>query len=115
MRKLDSKRVASAKAGRVRGTPKLVTVAQRVEIGLSVLERGERDQVRSAFKSWNGLRRLSKSSEPIGQDGTLRIADVSPHLYLVFRVTPDEAEVVDLMNKRAIQLMRQKDTPRSSK
>jgi hypothetical protein len=96
-------------AARTTQPVKLVTVADRVEIGLSVLTSDERAEVKRAIRSWSRLRALSKTSDIIGTSGTLRIADISPNLCIVFRVTPREAEVVDLVNKRAFQNIQPSD------
>jgi hypothetical protein len=118
MRKHDSKLVSAVRAARPAGrstrVAKPVTVANHVEFGLSMLDPKERDQVQKAYSSWSRLQKLLKNSKPIGPNGIYRLADVSPHLYLVFRVNPNEAEVVDLMNKRTLELMRETGTPRPS-
>jgi hypothetical protein len=43
---------------------------------------------------------LERTADVIGPDGDRRIADVSTNMRIVFRITPQGAEVLDLINKR---------------
>jgi hypothetical protein len=118
MKRYDSRQASAARTaqpnGRSMRVAKPVTVADHVEFGLNMLDPKEREQVQKAFSSWSRLRKLSKTAKPVGPTGAYLMADVSQHLYLVFRVSPDEAEVVDIMNKKAYELMRQTAPQRSS-
>jgi hypothetical protein len=86
-------------ADRTTRREKPVIVERIVEMGLGMLSPEERDTILHAIRSWTQLRKLERTADVYGSAGDLSVADVSTNMRIVFRVTPEKAEVLDLVNK----------------
>lgn len=90
-----------------------VVIDDRVLLGLGTLETGERAIVDSVIHSPDRLVALAPTAHRGGTNGEMYIADASPHLKVIFRLTPTTVEVVDLLSKRAFDQLRELQTATS--
>jgi hypothetical protein len=97
-----SKLVKASGTPRKGGAAKRFSVANRVYIGLDVVAPAEREAVRGALASWADFRTVAKSARAVGSEAQLRLARVTPSLRLVFRETPTQVEVLDLVSARTL-------------
>ena len=83
--------------------PKPVTTGQMLEIILQQLTPEERAVVKWNISSPERVRRLAEEAVVLdGDSEELLVADVSPNYVLAFRERPEEFDLIDLMNKRAL-------------
>ena len=84
-------------------TTKPVSVGQMVGIILAQLSPEERAVVRWNISSPERVRRLAEEAVVVdGDNEELLVADVSPNYVLAFRERPEEFDLIDLMNKQAL-------------
>jgi hypothetical protein len=78
-----------------------VVIDDSLPVALNMLEPAERGAVEAVIRSPERLEELAPTAYRGGTNGQFYIADASPQMKVVFRLTPKTVEVLQLMSKRA--------------
>lgn len=82
-----------------RSGTKRVVVEDRVRFASDTLFTADREAVERATASWENFRELTHNRRGVGSTGKLRAARVSPGVRLIYRESPTQVTVLDLVNE----------------